>query len=395
MNAPTSINELNHNEIRFWLERALHGRETLPRLTPDESPHLGILRLEKTLKQPARDSLRDGCVQLVRQFCRDGRGETGYVLELLGLAAAFRSPETIQMLAQLARRFPQVPGISLDVRFAVLAALVDTPPPQPPGFWESILTQSPQDYGAMALSGVLATHPAQAIQMLPAMPDTERAGQAAALKIELAWDDLPPKKRFQFVQDIQEILPQCGSRFVGPVKTWTDSKQEPGKSAANPTLGAALSKELGAEVYYKRALEAEPKDANSLGNYGQLLVGRGRLSEGEEALLAALRHVHPSCTALLAEFSFSLWLVSRMQHRDADRWERGFKFLIQQGFKRPRWSFDRMLEQAEGVLPPDEFEYAKALGLAFLDESNVAALERYERWRALEALDPLAAGQPT
>ncbi len=247
MNAPTSINELNHDEIRSWLERALHGRETLPRLTPDESPHLGILRLEKTLKRAASDSLRAGCLRLVRQFCRDGRGETDYVLELLGLAAAFRSPETIQVLAQLARRFPQVPGISPDVRFAVLSALVDTPPPQPPEFWESILKQSPQDYGAMALSGVLATNPAQAIRMLPAMPDTERAGQAAALKIELAWDDLPPKKRFPFVQDIQEILPRCGSRFVGPVKTWTDSKQEPHGTATNSSLRAALRGVLGGE----------------------------------------------------------------------------------------------------------------------------------------------------
>jgi hypothetical protein len=97
----------------------------------------------------------------------------------------------------------------------------------------------------------------------------------------------------------------------------------------------------------------------------------------------------------LAEFSFSLWLASRMQHRDADHWERGFKFLIQQGFKRPQRSFDRMLDQAEKVLPPDEFEYAKALALAFVDVSNMAALERYERWRVLEPLDPVGTGQPT
>ncbi len=99
----------------------------------------------------------------------------------------------------------------------------------------------------MALSGVLATNPAQAIRMLPAMPDTERTGQAAALKIELAWDDLPPKKRFQFVQQVQEILPQCGSRFAGPVKAWTDSRQEPHGVTANPSLRAALLGFLGGE----------------------------------------------------------------------------------------------------------------------------------------------------
>ena len=248
MNAPTSIDEMRHDEIRAWLERALRGQEILPRLTADELPHLGILRLEKTLKRPARDSLRDGCVQLVRQFCSEGRGETGYVLELLGLAAALQSPETTQMLAQLALRFPQVADICLDVRLAVLSALVDTPPPQPMEFWESILKQSPHDYGVLALSGVLATNPAQAIRLLPAMPNTQRAGQAAALKMELAWDDLPPKKRFQFVQDIPSILPQCGSQFVGPVKVWVESKQQaPHIATANPSLQAALRGLLGEE----------------------------------------------------------------------------------------------------------------------------------------------------
>jgi len=46
-------------------------------------------------------------------------------------------------------------------------------------------------------------------------------------------------------------------------------------------------------------------------------------------------------------------------------------------------------------LTPDESEYAQALALAFLDESKVAALERYERWRALEPLAPVGTGRPT
>jgi hypothetical protein len=47
-----------------------------------------------------------------------------------------------------------------------------------------------------------------------------------------------------------------------------------------------------------------------------------------------------------------------------------------------------MLKQAEKKLSPEEFEYAEALASAFLDESKVSELERYERWRKLEPLDP-------
>jgi hypothetical protein len=77
-----------------------------------------------------------------------------------------------------------------------------------------------------------------------------------------------------------------------------------------------------------------------------------------------------------------------MQGRDATEWERRFKFLIEQGFKRYPWSFDRMLQQAKKLVTPEELEYAKALAAAFLGEVKVADLARYPQWQALEPLDP-------
>jgi Tfp pilus assembly protein PilF len=143
-----------------------------------------------------------------------------------------------------------------------------------------------------------------------------------------------------------------------------------------------------AEVFYKRALEADPKRATTLGNYGQLLAALGRLPDGERKLLSSFERHGTTEPGETAEVCFSLWLVSRLQEHNAEHWERCFKFLIQQGFKRSPWSFDRMLKQAEMKLSSEEFEYAKALALACLDESKVPELDRYERWRNLEPLDP-------
>ena len=246
MNIPMSIDDLNHEEIHAWLERALRGREPLPLLTRDEFPHLGILRLEKTLKPATRNSLRDGTLQLVRQFCADGRGENAYLEELLALTAAFKGPEAVQMLALFAERFPKLPHVSVEIRLAVLAVLVDTPPPQSVEFWDRILKQDPEKYASLALSGVLAINPARAIELLPAMSDTERAGQAAALKLDLTWDDLPPEKRHRFVEGVQAILlARCGSCFAGPVQAWVDSKEWLRGSKTNPGLKVALSEFLG------------------------------------------------------------------------------------------------------------------------------------------------------
>jgi len=146
----------------------------------------------------------------------------------------------------------------------------------------------------------------------------------------------------------------------------------------------------GAEAYYKRAIEADEKHASNLTNYGQVLGGFGRLAEAEKTLLHAFQHVDRSQGDETAEVCFSLWLVLRMQGREAERWERFFKFLIEQGFIRYPWDFDLMLQQAEKVLSAEELEYAKALAAAFLDESKVVDLAKYPRWQALEPLDPKA-----
>jgi Tfp pilus assembly protein PilF len=151
----------------------------------------------------------------------------------------------------------------------------------------------------------------------------------------------------------------------------------------------------GAESYYRRALEADPKHANNLGDYGQFLVGIARLSEGEQLLVSAFEYSDQydrSNVENIAEICYSLWLVSRMQGHSTERWEGCFKFFIQKGFKRHPWSFERMLDQAKKVLSPEEFEYAEDLARAFLDESQVSNLDRYERWRTVEPLDPMEAG---
>ncbi len=143
-----------------------------------------------------------------------------------------------------------------------------------------------------------------------------------------------------------------------------------------------------AEIYYKRALEADPKHANSLGNYGQFLAGRGRLEEAEARLVAAFETCDKTQRMNMAELCFSLWLVVRMRGRNADHWERRFKYLIGRGFERSAWSFDRMLNQAETILSEEEFHYAKALAAAFLDESKLPELDQIERWRVLVPSDP-------
>jgi hypothetical protein len=140
-------------------------------------------------------------------------------------------------------------------------------------------------------------------------------------------------------------------------------------------------------------VDADPKHANNLGNYGQFLVGLARVEEGTQALTSAFGHVNRDIVSDCAELCFGLWLVGRTRGLGSEDWERAFKFFIQRGFPRSPWNFDAMLRQAEMSLPAEELKYANALADAFLDQNKVAALEKYERWRALVPLDPWQNGQ--
>jgi len=143
-----------------------------------------------------------------------------------------------------------------------------------------------------------------------------------------------------------------------------------------------------AETIYKRALELDPQRAIQLGNYGQFLIGRERMEEGLESLRTAWKNRKALSLSDCAEFAYSLWLVSCLIGSEESVWERVFKHSIEVGFSRPVWNFENMLAVAEKKLAPSVFDYAKALGAAFLSESAVSALEEIPRWKKLKPLDP-------
>ena len=83
-----------------------------------------------------------------------------------------------------------------------------------------------------------------------------------------------------------------------------------------------------------------------------------------------------------------MWLGTLLAGTEETVWERIFKSFIETGFPRPSWNFDSILAQAKKKLKTADFNYAKALAEAFLDESKVPDLERRARWKKLQPIDP-------
>ena len=145
-----------------------------------------------------------------------------------------------------------------------------------------------------------------------------------------------------------------------------------------------------AEIYFRLTLEADAVGPNHLVNYGQMLAAQGRFEEAQEKLRASLSSLGRDADSARAKALYALWLVKLAMGQDSENWERQYKDLIVKGFKRPRWTFDQILEQAAKSLSEEDLAYAKALAAAFLDENKVASLETLERWRKLEPPSPFA-----
>lgn len=152
-----------------------------------------------------------------------------------------------------------------------------------------------------------------------------------------------------------------------------------------------------ADAFFKRAIDLgkslllglpRPQAAGNLGNYGQFLIGRARVADGLHHLRSAWGNLAKTEGGNAAEFAYSLWLGTCLLGEEETAWERAFKHLIEKGFPRPAWNFDSMLAEAEKQLQSAGFKYAHALAAAFLDESQVPALEKFPRWKKLQPLDP-------
>ena len=143
-----------------------------------------------------------------------------------------------------------------------------------------------------------------------------------------------------------------------------------------------------ADRLYKRSLDALPNDAHTRFNYGQSLLGQGKINESLIQFRQGWGQLDKSDIKNTAEAALSMWLACLLDNSDFSSWERAYKMLLSQDFERSFWSFDAILSQAETKLSREVFNYAKALVDAFLKKSKADSLEMFARWTKLVPLDP-------
>ena len=133
-----------------------------------------------------------------------------------------------------------------------------------------------------------------------------------------------------------------------------------------------------AQDMYQRAINADPHNAISFGNYAQILFVRSddmkAISLAEKAISLASDDERP----LLAECHFYLFSHSPKHRKDSGR---ALKALLAEGVTTGDWSFEMNLERLRREADP-RLELLEAVART-LEDGDIARLDAFKEWRDL------------
>ena len=136
-----------------------------------------------------------------------------------------------------------------------------------------------------------------------------------------------------------------------------------------------------AERLYRHALALDPNEAGIIGNFAALLLARGRCPEAKELACRAWALNAAQATQVAAEVSLYLALIAQTEERDDTPALGRLKTLLYVSFERAPWSFDNVLAAPVPKLSEADQRFYAALAAAILDESKVADLDGFARWK--------------
>jgi Tfp pilus assembly protein PilF len=143
-----------------------------------------------------------------------------------------------------------------------------------------------------------------------------------------------------------------------------------------------------AERLYRRALELDPNHANNTANFACFLLKMGRM-DGAAPLAARAWELNATTgQQAAAEAALYRGLISRLGGQSDESAVGRLKSLLAAGYTRGSWSFNELLAAHSNRLRREANVFYRALADAILDESKVAALERFDRWRSTRAIPP-------
>ena len=133
-----------------------------------------------------------------------------------------------------------------------------------------------------------------------------------------------------------------------------------------------------AQDMYQQAIDADPHNANNLGNYAQVLFVKADDMKAISLTKKAISFAGNDEKSLLAECHFYLFAHSPKHRKDSGG---ALKTLLAEGVTTGDWSFEMNLERLRREEDP-RLELLEAVART-LKDGNTSRLDAFEEWRDL------------
>jgi tetratricopeptide (TPR) repeat protein len=131
-----------------------------------------------------------------------------------------------------------------------------------------------------------------------------------------------------------------------------------------------------AETYYERAIEADPAHANSLGSYAGILLSKGVTKEGRR-LLELARTATPAPEVALELAFYGYAHDPAVSQRQANLTT--LEDLLRTGVRSPGWPLDGNVDRAVKDGHPEP-EFLRRLACVIADECDISGLDQFDCW---------------
>lgn len=236
----------SRTELTEWLERALRGRVSLSRLTPDEPADIALSRDVPELDSNTRQGLEGAAMELLARFVQSGDADDeDYVRALLGLLYKLERRDATTPLGTLAMS-EAFDARSVGQQAAILGFLLDFHTPLDLAFWRKRARSGRQE--ALAVTALLRAEGERGLDILPDLRDDDRLATVVHVVLARHFRSLGPKEQVRMIAALQDLQSQCRKTVAKMLGEWLVKYA----STASPSSSPSPALERAIDEIFRR-----------------------------------------------------------------------------------------------------------------------------------------------
>jgi len=244
------LESFSYEDMREWLASALRGRDVLLPSRAEDSSAYAIAAIYPHLSRFAREHVLRATMSLLYDLAAGREWTDRPAEELLFLVQHLVPEEARETLAKVATS-DRFRSLEDELRYWILQTLVALRARMRPEFWRRVFWDNQCELAALAFAGLSLISPAEAISLLPLLPDDEDVAKLIYDALAGFVTDAGPDHLPEIRSSLIERLPDIPSIVRNEILRFFQEEGAPlGEEPTSDWLGDELSfEQLSRSLY--------------------------------------------------------------------------------------------------------------------------------------------------